>query len=185
MKRRTAFISAVALAIAATALAGSGIARTEADAGSDPLARVAGYHAWYKANPEPYRIAPAVNVLCAAPVAPGETAGNPHENAYVDVYVNEVGRPAMAAGGASVFPEGSVIVKEKRKAVDDPTPTLLTVMIKRAKGFDPAVGDWEFAVLDGGATTVQAMGRLTNCARCHTTVAGSDYVFRSYIPKSS
>ena len=60
------------------------------------------------------------------------------------------------------FPQGTVIVKQKLaiptakgksaapvKPKPDQQPELLTVMIKREAGYDPANGDWEFMVTDG------------------------------------
>ena len=80
------------------------------------------------------------------------------------------------------FPEGSVIVKEKLPGKASQEPELLTVMIKRAKGFNPTSGDWEYMVVDGTGTTVQARGKLENCQSCHTGNSRTDYVFRSYLP---
>ena len=61
------------------------------------------------------------------------------------------------------FPEGSVIVKEKLPDKSSQTPELLTVMIKRGKGFNNESGDWEYMVVDGSGTKVEAQGKLENC----------------------
>lgn len=64
---------------------------------------------------------------------------------------------------------GTVLVKEK---FDNPkgigTPELLTVMVKREKGYNPACYDWEFLVLDGKAERVLERGKLARCQSCHT-----------------
>lgn len=66
------------------------------------------------------------------------------------------------------FPVGTVLVKEK---FDNPkgtgTPELLTVMVKREKGYNPACYDWEFLVLNGKAERVLERGKLARCQSCH------------------
>jgi len=131
-------------------------------------------------NSEPFRMATAASLACAAPTGgPVSPHGGPE--AYIDVYVNAVGRAAMMTAGNVVFPVGTIIVKEKRHTIDQSRPELLTVMLKRSKGYNPDTGDWDFAVLDGDAASVQAQGKLENCMKCHKTVASSDYVFRPYL----
>jgi hypothetical protein len=142
---------------------------------------IKGYRSWDRVNSEPFRMAPAVSVACAAPAA-GQVSPHGGPDAYIDVYVNPAGRAAMLTPGHVVFPVGTVIVKEKRHAADAADPELLTVMLKRARDYNPETGDWEFAVLDGKAVEVQAQGRLENCMACHKTIAASDYVFRPYLP---
>ncbi|WP_394796455.1 hypothetical protein [Armatimonas sp.] len=67
------------------------------------------------------------------------------------------------------FPVGTVLVKEK---FDNPkgsgTPELLTAMVKREKGYNPACYDWEFLVLDGKAERVLERGKLARCQSCHS-----------------
>ncbi|WP_395144569.1 hypothetical protein [Armatimonas sp.] len=66
------------------------------------------------------------------------------------------------------FPIGTVLVKEK---FDNPQgkgiPELLTVMVKREKGYNPACYDWEFLVLEGKAERVLERGKLARCQSCH------------------
>ena len=66
------------------------------------------------------------------------------------------------------FPVGTVLTKEK---FDNPKgtgmPELLTVMVKREKGYNPACYDWEFLVLDGKAERVLERGKLARCQGCH------------------
>jgi len=73
------------------------------------------------------------------------------------------------------FPAGSIIVREKLKSPGDARPELLTVMIKRARGFNPQAGDWEFLTVDGGATKIQGRQKKGSCLDCHQTQW--DYVF--------
>jgi hypothetical protein len=148
------------------------------DGDLDVAATLEGYTGWARITRAPYYVPPAVSAACAA-----ATVGrsDPHAGAYITVYVNEIGRAAMLTPGEVKFPEGSVIVKEKRTQAGSASPDLMTVMVKRASGYNAGVGDWEFAVTDGAGAHVQAQGKLTNCAECHAVVPKSDYVFRTYL----
>lgn len=145
---------------------------------------IAGYRDWFKVNRTPQVMQARTALLCAAPAALNPVYGptNPHHEKYITVYVNEVGRPAMMEQEKPSFPEGSVIVKEKMPDKSSQTPELLTVMIKRAKGFNNESGDWEYMVTDGSGTKVEARGKLENCQGCHQANRGKDYVFRTYLP---
>jgi len=152
----------------------------------DPAAMVkeiAGYRAWSKANSEP-QVMPDVTATLCAPASDLRTGGprNPHLHRFLTVYVNDVGRKAMLEQMNPTFPEGSVIVKEKLSDKSSQTPELLTVMIKREKGFNPANGDWEYMVVDGTGTKVEARGTLENCQSCHSARKQNNYVFRTYLP---
>ena len=88
---------------------------------------------------------------------------------------------------SAAYPVGSVVVKEKHELVTDgPSPDGLAVdqasstaaiagMIKRAPGYDPDHGDWEYFYYENNQ--VAATGRLSNCIDCHTYAADRDYVF--------
>ena len=145
------------------------------------IKEIAGYRGWARVNTEAQLMPDRTAALCAAPSLPAASK-NPHTNKYVTVYVNDIGRKAMTEELNPYFPEGSVIVKEKLPDKFSQTPELLTVMIKREKGFNPTSGDWEYMVVDGTATTVQARGKLENCQACHTGKPGTDYIFRTYLP---
>lgn len=147
----------------------------------NPVKEIAGYRGWSKVNTEPQLMPDRTAVLCAAPSSP-TTPKNPHTNKYVTVYVNDIGRKAMLEQSNPNFPEGSVIVKEKLPNKASQEPELLTVMIKRGKGFNPTSGDWEYMVVDGTGTMVQARGKLESCQACHTGNSRTDYVFRTYLP---
>jgi hypothetical protein len=152
----------------------------QADPPGNPVKEIAGYRGWAKVNTEPQLMPDPTALLCAQVIRDGTK--NPHNNKYLTVYVNDVGRQAMYLQLTPKFPEGSVIVKEKLPEKSSQTPELLTVMIKHGKGFNPASGDWEFMVVDGTGTKVLAQGKLENCQLCHTTRSGTDYVFRTYLP---
>ena len=151
----------------------------------DAVKAIAGYRSWTKVNPKPDFMLPATAALCAM-VLPStgtdvNTGTNPHRRKYITVYVNESGRRAMMEQASPKFPEGSVIVKEKLSEPSSTSPELLTVMIKREKGFNPETGDWEYAVLDGTGTKLETRGKLSNCQGCHVSRPHSDYVFRTYL----
>jgi len=145
---------------------------------------IAGYRGWFKVNQTPEVMQARTALDCAAPVGGNRIYGptNPHHEKYITVYVNEVGRKAMMEEAKPNFPEGSVIVKEKLSDKSSQTPELLTVMIKRGKGFNNESGDWEYMVTDGSGTKIEAQGKLANCQGCHWANQQKDYVFRTYLP---
>jgi Cytochrome P460 len=149
----------------------------------DPVKEITGYRGWTKVNTEPQLMPDQTAALCA-PASPALSTAtqNPHRNKYITVYVNELGRKAMLEQKSPAFPEGSIIVKEKLQDKSSPAPELMTVMIKRGKGFNPTSGDWEYMVVDGTGTKVMARGKLDNCQSCHRGKPGTDYVFRTYLP---
>lgn len=145
---------------------------------------IKGYRQWTRVNPVPADLPSPLAVLCAAPTAKQiemET-GNPHRDKFITVYVNELGTKAMMHERNPRFPMGSVIVKEKLPAKDSSSPELLTVMIKREAGYNPANGDWEYMALDGNGKEVRARGRLEKCQGCHQMAKHGDYVYRNYLP---
>jgi len=137
---------------------------------------------WTQVNETPYYLGSYADSLCRMAQREDFDAvrkRNPHSSSYITVYVNEIGRAAMFSTGPPRFPEGSVIVKEKiekpldargfntipveEKRSKDLTPSLYTLMIKREPGYNPAAGDWEFAVASGKDGRIDASGRLENC----------------------
>jgi hypothetical protein len=154
----------------------------------EPVKEIAGYRGWMKVNSEPQLMPERTAALCAPASLPTTNVDgpkNPHRHKYLTVYVNDVGRHAMIEQLKPNFPEGSVIVKEKLPDRSSQDPELMTVMIKRGKGFNPASGDWEYMVVDGAGTKVLAQGKLEGCQSCHTANPGSDYVFRTYLPNEA
>lgn len=149
----------------------------------DQVKEIAGYRSWSKVNSEP-QMMPRITATLCAPVSDtrADDPKNPHRNKFVTVYVNDIGRQAMLEQVKPRFPLGSVIVKEKLSDKASQAPELLTVMIKRGKGFNPTSGDWEYMVVDGTGTNVSAQGKLENCQSCHLARPGTDYVFRTYLP---
>ena len=144
------------------------------------VGEITGYRSWRKATPVPALYDAQVAAMCA-PSTQQPVARGPHTDKFILVYVNETGRQALLQQRTPDFPEGSIVVKEKLPDASGRSPELLTVMLKRGKGFNPASGDWEFAVLDGAANRVLEQGKLENCAACHNTKKEVGFVFRSYL----
>ena len=60
---------------------------------------------------------------------------------------------------------------------------MMTAMVKRETGYDPADGDWEYMALDGSGRSIGTPGRLPMCRSCHAAQRRTDYLFRSYLPE--
>jgi hypothetical protein len=164
------------------------LAPASADAASADglVTEIQGYKNWTKVNELPELMPARVAALCGVPNSRvarlADRPGNPHRDKYFIVYVNDAGRAAMLEQKSPKFPEGSVIVKEKLPNAGSVTPELLTVMIKRKEGSNPAGGDWEYLVLDGSGARIEARGNLENCQSCHVANRKNDYIFRTYLP---
>lgn len=106
---------------------------------------------------------------------------DPHSSKFIIVFVNETGREEFLGKKQPKFAEGTVIVKEKHSSTTNAPPELLTVMIKRAEGFDPQNGNWEYATFNGSGTKVLSNGKLGTCQDCHEMQRENDFVFRDYL----
>jgi hypothetical protein len=157
-------------------------ASSEASEENPTANEIAGYKKWIRVNPKPVSLDAKISFMCAPSFPPEKNADNPHKNKFITVYVNAIGQKAMMTEQSPQFPQGSVIVKEKLTTQNSATPELLTAMVKRQKGFNPASNDWEFFALSGDAKIIQAQGKLENCIACHTAKRQSDFVFRYYLP---
>ncbi|HEX8834498.1 MAG TPA: cytochrome P460 family protein [Abditibacteriaceae bacterium] len=178
------FCSAV-LTLAVLAHAKPGQQKTAQQKTAKPqIPAIRNYRKWNLANAKPHFVAAPLAVACApAPMTRERATPNPHADKWVRVWVNETGRVPLLQQKTPVFPRGAVIVKEKLATANSQKPELLTVMIKRAAGFDAKNGDWEYYVMNGEATRVRAGGKLQNCQGCHVPLQESGYVFRDYLPE--
>jgi hypothetical protein len=134
------------------------------------------YHDYRRMTREPYMVDGWIAALCRDATDDVEKAkkrDGPHLFATVQIYMNEAAGKALDAK-SPVYPEGAVIVKEKLGKNNE--PIALGGMLKRAKGFDPEHGDWEYFYAEkGGSFTT---GKMENCIECHEAGAKShDYVF--------
>jgi hypothetical protein len=137
---------------------------------------LAEYTTWRRLTPDGYSISPQLAVLCTAP-APAPSPKNvdvigPHANTFVRVFANPLAAGALDSRG--VFPEGSILVKEKLRDASSGTPSAHGVMIKRRKGFNSSTADWEFLFYPS-----ERFASFTNCSNCHQS-AQHDFVFGSY-----
>lgn len=107
----------------------------------------------------------------------GRKKGDTHDSTYGVVYANGFAREALAKEGFAKFPAGSVIVREKLSRETDVLPQLVAVMIKRAQGFNPSGGDWEFLTADGNLAKVRERQKKGSCLECHSSQADRDFVF--------
>ena len=146
------------------------------------------YRSWTKVNAEPIYMEPMVAALCV-PTPRKWGSDSPHLTRYFNVYVNAIGKKAMFAKRPSRFPAGTIIVKEKFPAnpnsklqtLNSKSPELLTIMVKREKGFNPKCGDWEFRTASGGGE-LHPRASVEHCISCHVAMPEYDYTYRTYIP---
>lgn len=166
------------------------------------VAEINGYTNWLEVTQRPVEMDPSVAVACAPPnffshpsLPTIRGTQGPHRKKFIRVFVNPVGAAEMMTRRAPRFPVGSVIVKQKlaletqirkgskaKSQVVGSRPELLTVMIKRKKGYDAANGDWEYLVTDGTGKQVAGRGQLQACQNCHRPFQKTDYIVRSYLP---
>lgn len=98
------------------------------------------------------------------------------------VYVNGVGREALLSKEPKTFPIGFRNRQRETGSYSEGRKILLyTIMKKRERGFNPAIGDWEFLVVGPNGSEVQARGKLENCQSCHASKPESDFIFRPYL----
>lgn len=136
---------------------------------------------------EPVMVDPGLAALCIgiwrSHVEEAREYTGPHAHTSIRIYMNE---PAHAAfrESAKKYPIGSIIVKEKQGlpfreegTVESYSKTHDGVggMIKRAPGFDPEHGDWEYFYFDDASQVEQ--GKISSCIECHRGAAKSDHVF--------
>lgn len=149
---------------------------------SSNLLRMLGdYKNWTQVNTKRHYVPDMTAALCAAPPRSGPVS--PHGGKFISVYVNPMGRKPMLEAKHPVFPVGSVVVKEKYSSETAKEPELLTVMVKRAQGYNPKGGDWQYLVVAAPKLEITASGKLENCQSCHAPQKSVDYVFRTYLPE--
>lgn len=115
--------------------------------------------------------------LCAPPDPLMDTMG-PHSTGMAKYYANTVAVPALR-GARGLMPVNSIVVKEKLRGWDVP-PVAYAAMIKRAPGYDPANGDWEYSYVSLPNGKRFENGNLGNCRECHQKRKSQDYLFLTY-----
>ena len=134
------------------------------------------YRKFKRLTAEPRHVAPLTAGLCITPdkatVDKEKALTGPHFQNYIHIYASASAADSISAKRAK-FPEGAVIIKEKLGEGVNPV-TGIGGMVKRAKGYDSANGDWEFFFYTpGGEFTT---GKLANCIDCHNG-GKRDHVF--------
>lgn len=125
---------------------------------------IAGYRAWKPTTTQPILVPDRTTTACGPYVSPEQR--NPHEGRHIFVYVSPAARDAYER--KTSYPDGTVIVKEKRTKPADDETLELGVMIKHGKS-------WEYSYIDADGKIADGE-RLLHCARCHAR-AQNDSVF--------
>ena len=130
---------------------------------------------------QPVEIDPILWALCRSPFPEEEAAfrkadAGPHSKTMGMYYMNDSAAQVYRDKGAT-YPVGAVIVKEKLHSMhaDESKTQGLAGMVKRAAGYDPEHGNWEYFFVDD--VSPLRRGPIPSCVSCHTKVAAKDYVF--------
>jgi hypothetical protein len=123
-----------------------------------PLAvDLSGWREWPKSNPRRFR-------------------SKGHGYMWVDVHVRPEHARAYADRVVPAAP-GFIIAMAGYDTTDGQRPTGITVMAKMPPGYDPAHGDWYFAVFDPEGESATLGGKLAPCAGCHVDARDRDFLF--------
>ncbi|MFL5540633.1 MAG: cytochrome P460 family protein [Longimicrobiaceae bacterium] len=181
-------MGSLACGLIAATLAGC---HSPASPGTAPtLVEPAVFATWPRVTEKPVPVSPLLSMLCTAYTA-NDTRAREHSQRvaasilgpHVDhSIVVRVSPDAIAAYREDrPLPAGAVVVKEKYDDASASGPLqAYGVMIKRAAGYDPRGGDWEYGFVALASGTTAARGRLAGCAGCHARARETDYLFRTY-----
>lgn len=149
------------------------------------------YRTYRKMTEQAVFVNPELAMLCIgaskSQVEQARQTKGPHAHTAIVVYMNESAAQTFARGSGAYEP-GAVIVKEKtalgyrdeksRASVRPGDHQGVGGMVKRAKGYDPAHGDWEYFYFEDAAKIES--GRMASCVKCHDGAKATDYVFGSW-----
>ena len=139
------------------------------------------YRSFAPQTPAPVSVSGYIFGLCRLPtLRKTEFAASIHgDERYLRDWANPLAGQGIATHGAPAFPVGAVIVKEKYAGAPAAPADLVAIalMIKRASGFDPAHGDWEYAYYEAALGIVRSAEQTAYCASCHAGAAATDYVY--------
>jgi hypothetical protein len=91
--------------------------------------------------------------------------------------MNGQAEAAFKSGGT--YPVGAAVVKRKlREKNDKLVASGVGGMIKRAPGYDPKHGDWEYFYFEDEAKIES--GKIDSCVNCHRLAAKTDFVFGNW-----
>ena len=157
-------------------------------AGGDPSVSeiTASYTNFQRMTKDPVYVNPELAALCRGiskeEVDAARVRLGPHANTAIVIFMNKQAAEAFNTN-ASVFPVGSVIVKQKTIFG---YPGRLTHgkdegvggMVKRTAGYDPGHGDWEYFYTENSLPV--RSGPMQSCVQCHTAAKDKDYVFGTW-----
>ncbi len=135
---------------------------------------------------EPVLVDPELAALCIGVqqfhVEDARKRTGPHAHTAVRIFMNDLAAHAFDKLQVT-YPIGSVIVKEKQglnihntlSGSSAKTRDGVGGMIKRAAGYDPAHGDWEYFYFEHPSQIEH--GRIATCVECHRGAAATDFVF--------
>ncbi len=117
----------------------------------------------------------------------------PHTYTAITVFMNPPAAAAFAATNLP-YPVGSVVVKQKAlgwPAESEPGGKITQSaegvggMVKRAPGYDPEHGDWEYFYFEASYFYFQdpakiEQGKIQSCVRCHAGAKATDHVFGTW-----
>lgn len=146
---------------------------------SDALEKVArDYATWPRMFDAPRNVSMQLMLLCRT-MNDDEQAyiESEHAQYFVQVFVNPLGEKMMRVQDTLIFPEGTIIVKEKWKRDDsfaqDATatkPAGLGIMLKEKSS-------WQYAYVDETGNITRDQKQLEHCAACHNSQSERDSVF--------
>lgn len=160
-------------------------AQSAAAVAPDDIERIAAnYGSLRSMTSEPVLVDAEIARLCVgatqAALDFARARSGPHALSAIRIYMSDAAAKEFVEINPR-YPVGSVIVKEKVRwgAADDaggsPSRNGVGGMIKRAPGYDPAHGDWEYFYFEDAAKIER--GRIESCIRCHRRAADTDHVF--------
>jgi hypothetical protein len=137
------------------------------------------YRAWSPHPSEPQAISDEISGLCRLPSAAEDAfvASEHGRYRWLQNWLNPAAKRAFD-DKRTPFEVGAAIVKEKLVLETGGQRRLVArgLMIKRASGFDPAHGDWEFGYWEPGMELRSGDEAARTCGACHAS-ADTDFVF--------
>lgn len=136
------------------------------------------YGTWTRLFDAPRSVSAQLMTLCRL-ILEDEQAylDSEHAQYFVQVYVNPVGEKMMRETGTRIFPEGTIIVKEKwmrDESTGQPTaakqPAGMGIMFKQSDG-------WQYAYADESGKITRDQNQLEHCRTCHIKQQAQDSVF--------
>lgn len=142
-------------------------------------APLASYRSWHPLEASARAVSLPLSMLCISlpkeqiegARAEAQKAYGPHAERFVRVYANPVALAAIRSG-ATEFPVGAVVAKEKLLQPDAAHVDGIAFMIKHSSGSFVTSGGWEFAYYPQPRNAT-----FGACVDCHRTGNSVDYVF--------